>query len=145
MAPLWWACVDLYSPRGLKLNNSTNVTGASRAAAPSRMSLHGSTVSVGSTVTFMARIHAAGSVSPNGSITISERKTGNICCQGMISKDPNSNDGLATITNSNIPAGSHTLVAVYGGDNAATYYQGAQSNTVSLTVVIGEVGDVNGD
>src|SRR5437762_12916456 len=104
-----------------------------------------STVSVGSTVTFMARIHAAGAVSPNGSITISDRKTGNICCQGMISKDPNSNDGLAPITSSGIAAGSQTPVAVHGGDNQATYYQDAQSNTVSLTGVLGEGGVVTCD
>jgi microsomal dipeptidase-like Zn-dependent dipeptidase len=138
-----WAADNNYNSAQL-----AQMTTAVKATPKVDLTVNGSTsstVSVGSTVTFMARIHAAGSVSPNGSITISDRKTGNICCQGMISKDPNSNDGLATITSSGIPAGSHTLVAVYGGDNAATYYQGAQSNTVSLTVVIGEVGDVNGD
>ena len=51
-----------------------------------------------------------------------------------IRKDPNSNDGLATITNSGIAAGSYTLVATYGGDNQGKYYNGAQSNTVSLTI-----------
>jgi len=38
-----------------------------------------------------------------------------------------------------------TMVAVYGGDNQATYHNGAQSNTVSLTVDKREAGDVNGD
>ncbi len=94
----------------------------------------GSTVSLGDTVTFMARIHGLGDHWPNGSITISDPKTGNICCQSIISKDPHSNDGLATIKSSDIAAGNYILVATYGGDDQGTYYKGAQSNTVSLHV-----------
>jgi hypothetical protein len=96
----------------------------------------GAIVSVGDTVTFAARIHAeAGYPSPNGSITISDSTNGNIRYgSANISKDPNSNDGLATITNSGIAAGSYSLVATYGGDNEGKCYNGARSNTVSLTV-----------
>jgi hypothetical protein len=96
----------------------------------------GATVSVGDTVTFAARIHAeAGYPWPNGSITISDSTNGNIRYGAAnIRKDPNSNDGLATITNSGMAAGSYILLATYGGDNEGKYYNGAQSNTVSLAV-----------
>ena len=95
-----------------------------------------STVSVGDTVTFMARIHAAACYpSPNGSISISDSTNGAIRYgSAPITKDPKSNDGLATITNSGIAVGSYTLVAAYGGDNEGKFYNGAQSNTVSLAV-----------
>jgi len=93
----------------------------------------GATISVGDTVTFVARIHAAADCpSPSGSVTISDR-SGNSYGAADDSKDPNSNDGLATIRNSGMAAGSYTLVAVYGGDGG-NYYTGAQSNTVSLAV-----------
>ena len=95
-----------------------------------------STVSAGETVTFVARIHAApGYPWPTGSISISDSTNANSRFgSANIVKDLNSNDGLATITNAGIPAGSYTLVATYGGDNQGKYYNGAQSNTVSLTV-----------
>jgi uncharacterized protein YjbI with pentapeptide repeats len=93
----------------------------------------GATVSVGDTVTFVARIHAAADCPwPTGSITISDR-SGNNYGTADDTKDPNSNDGLATIKNSGVAAGSYTLLAVYGGDGG-NYYNGAQSNTVSLEV-----------
>jgi hypothetical protein len=87
-------------------------------------------------VTFAARIHAAtGDPWPTGSITISDSTNGAILYGSTnIHKDQNSNDGLATITNASIAAGNYTLVATYGGDNDGKYYNGAQSNTVSLTV-----------
>jgi len=95
----------------------------------------GVTVSVGDTVTFVGRIHAAADYPwPSGSITISSNtNAANIYGTADNSKDPNSNDGLATITNSGMAAGSYTLVATYGGDGGK-YYSGAQSNTVSLEV-----------
>ncbi|MGA8598003.1 MAG: Ig-like domain repeat protein [Bryobacteraceae bacterium] len=95
-----------------------------------------STVSAGETVTFVARIHAApGYPWPTGSISISDSTNANSRYgSANIVKDPNSNDGLATITNAGIPAGSYMLVATYGGDNQGKYYNGAPSNTVSLTV-----------
>ena len=113
-----------------------------RAAARSRrrwislsMEAPAATVSAGATVTFAARIHAApGYPWPTGSITISDSTNGEIYGSADNVKDPNSNDGLATITNSGIAAGSYTLVATYGGDNQGKYYNGARSNTVSLTV-----------
>jgi len=95
------------------------------------------TVLVGDTVTFVARIHAAGpgSIWPNGSITISDSTNGAIRYGSALNtKDPNSNDGLATIRNAGIGAGNYVLVATYGGDNEGKYYIGAQSNTVSLHV-----------
>jgi hypothetical protein len=86
----------------------------------------------------MARIHAAACPpSPNGSITISDSKNGAIQYgSALITKDPDSNDGLATITNDGIAAAAvpYILVAPYGGDNEGKYYNGAQSNTVSLDV-----------
>jgi microsomal dipeptidase-like Zn-dependent dipeptidase len=94
-------------------------------------------VAVGDNVTFVARIHAASptSLPPDGSITVSDSTNGNIRYgSAPITKDPNSNDGRATITNAAIPAGSYVLVATYGGDNQGKYYNGAQSNTVSLLV-----------
>jgi len=96
----------------------------------------GTTISVGDTATFVARIHAApGYPWPTGSITISDSTNAdNRYGAANIRKDPNSNDGLATITNAGIPAGSYTLIATYGGDNEGKYYNGAQSNTVSLGV-----------
>jgi hypothetical protein len=99
----------------------------------------GAMVSVGDTVTFAARIHAApGYPWPNGSISISDTTTGQIYGTSDNVKDPNSNDGLATIITSGIPAGSYTLVGTYGGDNpdknGQHHYTGARSNTVSLQV-----------
>jgi large repetitive protein len=94
----------------------------------------GATVFVGDTVTFVARIHAPADYPwPTGSIRISGR-SGNTYGTANNSKDPNSNDGLATIMNSGLAAKSYTLVPVYGGDGG-NYYYGAQSNTVSLEVV----------
>jgi hypothetical protein len=94
----------------------------------------GATVFVGDTVTFVARIHAPADYSwPTGSIRISGR-SGNTYGTANNSKDPNSNDGLATIMNSGLAAKSYTLVRVYGGDGG-NYYYGAQSHTVSLEVV----------
>ncbi|HEX8896385.1 MAG TPA: membrane dipeptidase [Terriglobales bacterium] len=102
------------------------------------LTVNGSTTATvfdGDRVTFVARIHAASpsSVSPNGSITISDRTNGTTYGSGLITKDPNSNDGLATI-NANMPEGNYILVATYGGDDDSKYYNGAQSNTVSLEV-----------
>ena len=96
---------------------------------------NGATVSSGATATFIARIHAAaGYPTPNGSITISDSASGSTYGSANISKDPSSNDGLATIPNSAIPKGTYSLVATYGGDNEGKYYNGARSNPVSLTV-----------
>ncbi len=95
-----------------------------------------STVSVGDTVTFLARIHAADCYpSPDGSIAISDSTNGaKRYGSAIVTKDPSSNNGLATIKNADIPQGDYTLVATYGGDNEGKFYNGAQSNTVSLTV-----------
>jgi hypothetical protein len=99
-------------------------------------SISGATVSAGDTVTFVARIHAApGYPSPNGSITISDStNANNRYGSAVITQDPASNDGLATITNAGFAAGNYTLLATYGGDNEGKYYNGAPSNTVSLAV-----------
>jgi hypothetical protein len=94
-------------------------------------------VAVGDRVRFEARIRAASptSLPPDGSITISDSTNGAIRYgSAPITKDPNSNDARATIDNDAIPAGSYVLVATYGGDNQGKYYNGAQSNTVSLQV-----------
>jgi hypothetical protein len=94
------------------------------------------TVSFGDPVMFVARIHAAsGYPWPNGSITISDSTNANTRYgSANVTKDPNSNDGLATLTNSGMATGNYTLEATYGGDNEGCYYNGARSNTVSLTV-----------
>ena len=115
------------SPSGGKVTPTVDLTVNGRTSA---------TVSAGDTVTFVARIHAAPNDPwPTGSITISDStNANNRYGSANITKDPNSNDGLATIATSGIGAGSYTLVATYGGDNEGKYYNGAQSNTVSLTV-----------
>jgi hypothetical protein len=94
------------------------------------------TVAAGATVTFAARIHAAsGYPWPDGSITVSDStNASNIYGSANVTKDPNSNDGLATIVTTGIAPGSYSLVVTYGGDNQGLYYNGARSNTVSLTV-----------
>ena len=75
---------------------------------------------------------------PDGSITFSDSTNGsNTYGSANISKDPNSNDGLATITTTDMAAGRYSLVATYGGDNQGIYYNGARSNTVSLIVKAG--------
>jgi hypothetical protein len=96
-----------------------------------------STIQYGDTATFVARVHAAPSYPwPNGSITISDSTNANIRYgSGVLVKDPNSNDGLATITNSALAVGSYSLVGTYGGDNEGKYYCGAMSNTVSLGII----------
>ena len=94
-------------------------------------------VGAGDNVTFMVRIHAASPSSdwPNGSITISDSTNGSVQFgSALITKDPRSTDGLATITTNAIPKGNYVLVATYGGDNQGFNYNGAQSNTVSLQV-----------
>jgi microsomal dipeptidase-like Zn-dependent dipeptidase len=120
-------------------NGTLTIVAGGKVTPKVDLSVNGSTsstVSVGDTVTFMARVHAAACYPPpNGSITISESTNGDIRFgSSPLSKDPNSNDGLATIKNSSIPVGSYTLVGTYGGDNDGKYYNGAQSNTVSLEV-----------
>jgi len=131
-----WAADNNYNSAQL-----AQMTNAVKFTPTVDLTVNGSTtatVFVGDNVTFVARIHAAsapGSVSPNGSITISDSTNGNNRYgSALITKDPNSNDGLATITNTGIAAGNYILVATYGGDNQGKYYNGAQSNTVSLQV-----------
>jgi hypothetical protein len=96
----------------------------------------GATVDAGAQVTFLARIHAeSGYPVPNGSITISDSTNGDIRYgSATVTKDPNSNDGLATIATTGIADGNYYLVATYGGDNQGLYYNGARSNSVSLSV-----------
>jgi microsomal dipeptidase-like Zn-dependent dipeptidase len=130
-----WAADSNYDAAQL-----TQTTSAAKFAPRVDLSVNGAgsaVVAAGATVTFVARIHAASptSRSPDGSITISDSTHGFIQYgSAPIMKDPNSNDGLATITNSTIPVGSYVLVGTYGGDNQAKYYNGAQSNTVTLQV-----------
>ena len=118
----------------------TQTTSAAKFTPRVELSVNGTgstTVAVGDQARFVARIHAASptSQSPDGSITISDSTNGAIRYgSAPITKDANSNDGLAVITNSAIPLGSYVLVATYGGDNQGRYYNGAQSNTVSLQV-----------
>lgn len=96
-----------------------------------------STIQYGDTATFVARVHAAPNYPwPNGSITISDSTNANVRYgSGVLVKDENSNDSLATITNSALAVGSYSLVGTYGGDNAGKYYCGAMSNTVSLGII----------
>jgi hypothetical protein len=103
------------------------------------------TVTAGAPVTFAARVHAAsGYPWPNGSITLSDStNASNIYGSSNITKDPNSNDGLATIVTTGVPVGSYSLVATYGGDNQGLYYNGARSNTISLTVSPGLGGPIS--
>jgi hypothetical protein len=130
-----WAADSNYDAAQL-----TQTTSAAKVTPRVDLSVNGAgtaVVAAGATVTFVARIHAASptSQSPDGSITISDSTHGFIQYgSAPITKDPNSNDGLATITNPAIPVGSYVLVATYGGDNQGKYYNGAQSNTVSLQV-----------
>lgn len=94
------------------------------------------TVNAGASVTFVARIHAPpGYPVPTGSITISDStNANNRYGSGIVTKDPNSTDGLATIVVTGTPEGGYTIVATYGGDNQGLYYNGNQSNVVALTV-----------
>jgi hypothetical protein len=94
------------------------------------------TVKAGDEVVFAVRVHAPTNYPvPTGSINVSDTVTGTSYGTATVAKDPDSNDGLASFSTSNIPAGTYTLVAVYGGDNAGQYYNGTQSNnTVMLTV-----------
>lgn len=103
------------------------------------------TVAAGAPVTFEARVHAAsGYPWPDGSITLSDStNASNIYGSANIRKDPKSNDGLAKIVTTGIPAGSYSLVATYGGDNQGLYYNGARSNTISLTVSPGLGGPIS--
>ncbi|HEX4166978.1 MAG TPA: Ig-like domain repeat protein [Bryobacteraceae bacterium] len=95
-----------------------------------------STVKQGALVTFAARVHAAPNYPwPTGSITISDSTNAeNRYGAANLTKDPASNDGLATISTFGMAPGNYVLIATYGGDNLGQYYNGAQSNTVTLTV-----------
>ena len=95
-----------------------------------------STVKQGDLVTFASRVHAALNYPwPTGSITISDSTNAeNRYGAANLTKDPASNDGLATISTFGMAPGSYVLIATYGGDNLGQYYNGAQSNTVTLTV-----------
>lgn len=121
------------------LTQTVSNTGGGKVTPIVDLTVNGSTsatVSAGAMVTFAARIHAvSGYPVPTGSITISDSTDAdNRYGSAIVTKDPNSNDGLAAITNSGMAAGNYTLVGTYGGDNEGKYYNGAQSNTVSLTV-----------
>jgi hypothetical protein len=120
-------------------NGTLTINGGGKVTPKVDLTVNGSTsstVSVGDTVMFMARIHAADCYPPpDGSIIISDSTNGAIRYgSALITKDPKSNDGLATIKNAGIAAGDYTLIATYGGDNEGKFYNGAQSNTVSLSV-----------
>jgi len=126
----------------LALTQTVSPSGGGKVTPTVSLTVNGSTsatVSSGATVTFLARVHAApGYPWPNGSITISDStNANNRYGSAIITKDPNSNDGLATITNSGMAVGSYMLVATYGGDDQGKYYNGAPSNTVSLKVLSG--------
>jgi hypothetical protein len=90
-----------------------------------------STVTFGSPVTFRARVSYPGGPVATGSITISEATNGaNIYGTAVLK------NGVGVVRNSTIPVGSYNLVATYGGDGGI-YYNGAQSSSVPLRVVVG--------
>lgn len=86
---------------------------------------------VGQTVTFTVKVEQTqGYPVPTGSVTISSSTNGN-------ERYGNANlnaDGVGTVTYTGFEAHPYSLVATYGGDNQGLYYNGAQSNTVSLIV-----------
>jgi microsomal dipeptidase-like Zn-dependent dipeptidase len=129
---------DNYSFSSFNLGRLTIESGG-KVTPQVELTVNGSTsskVPVGAKVKFVTHILAVACYpTPDGSITISDSTNGAITYGStLITKAQNSNDGIAIIVNFSIAAGSYTLVATYGGDNQGLYYNGAQSNTVTLQV-----------
>ena len=78
----------------------------------------------GSAVTWSVTVTGTGS-QPGGTVTISD----GAAPIGAITLDAN---GLGSLTNSSLSAGSHTLVAVYGGD---AYHSGSQSQPITQIIL----------
>ena len=86
------------------------------------------TATVGSVVTFTVEVSSPGGPVPTGNFTISDSTNGD-----NRYGNANLSNGIGMVMSSAIPAGTHNLVATYGGDGGQ-YYSGAQSNTVSLQI-----------
>jgi sugar lactone lactonase YvrE/predicted secreted protein len=80
----------------------------------------------GGAVTLSVTVTGTGG-QPGGPVTI----TDGVTPIGTITLDAN---GLGSLTNSSLSAGSHTLVAVYGGD---AYHAGSQSQPVAQAILRG--------
>ncbi len=118
---------------------SQTISPAGKVTPTVTLTVNGSnsaTIQPGDIATFSVRIHAvAGYPWPTGSITISDSTNADHRYgAGNLTKDPNSNDGIASVPIAWMTPGSYTLLATYGGDNEGKYYNGAQSNTVALKV-----------
>jgi hypothetical protein len=95
------------------------------------LTVNPSSAQVGDKITFTATVQQTpGYPVPTGSITISS-STNSSERYGVATLNP---QGVGVVQNSTLQAGTYTVVATYGGDNAQKYYNGAQSNTVSFTV-----------
>jgi hypothetical protein len=106
------------SPVAVTVSQGTAATTTALTASPD-------SIQAGQPVTFTAVVSGpAGSGTPTGTVTFLEGTT----TLGAAWLDAN---GRATFTTSTLPAGSHTVTAVYGGDSA---FSGSQSAAVTVLV-----------
>jgi hypothetical protein len=98
----------------------------SRASSQASLNTSPNPVNAGAVITLTATIAAApGGVGiPTGTVTFYDEST--VIGTGTL------NGGVATLTYSSLPAGTHSLSITYGGD---TNFQGSTSAAVSQTVV----------
>ncbi len=83
---------------------------------------------VGDVITFQVAVSSPNGPVPTGSITVSDSTNAN----NRYGSAPLIN-GVGTVSNSQIPAGTYTVVATYGGDGGVNYL-GTQSNVVAFTI-----------
>ena len=112
-------------------DDSTSFT-VTKAATTTTVTQSSTTSVFGQPVTF--NVHVAGASNPNailplGSVSIVERLTGATITYGTAALDA----GDATITTSQIPPGSHSLIAVYGSDTGG-HYNGSESSALNHVV-----------
>jgi Bacterial Ig-like domain (group 3) len=86
------------------------------------------TAASGATITFTVTVSSSNGPVPTGSVTVSDSTNGNnrYGSSSLV-------NGIGVVTNSQIPPGTYTVTATYGGDGGVSYL-GAQSNAVTFTI-----------
>jgi sugar lactone lactonase YvrE len=90
-------------------------------------SVNGNTTTLGSNVTFTAKVSASGGVTPDGTVVFYDGAT---ALGGPVAIDGSGMAGFSTAT---LAVGPHSISAQFSGD-AANYILGSKSNALSLDV-----------
>jgi large repetitive protein len=90
-------------------------------------SVNGNTTTLGTSVTFTAKVIASGGVTPDGTVTFND---GSTVLGGPVAIDAS---GLATFTTGSLAVGPHSITASFSGD-PANYILPSRSGVLSLDV-----------